>query len=801
MNRDSEPKVALPNPTRRVDWTIVLPAATSFVAFALYAFALYAFNLSSTVTYGGDCGELIAASYQLGIAHPTGYVLYVLLGKTFASLLPFGEIAWRYNVFSALCGALCIAVLTRLMLEIFARHDEKLHDEKLHDVKPRYRVLVVAQNRATTNSWPTLFAACVAGALLAGFYFFFSQCVLAEVYSLNALMLSLLLWCAWKWHDSFALQPTSSTRCEENLPDWRWLWTLGLLFGLSLNAHMSCVFALPALMLLCVWHRRKAFRGRAFSRLATLTFWTLCGFALTIYLPLRASLFPVPQGDLWWPLDWTHAADFSSWATHFRARQYEFLFLQPTRVELFGHATTIKWFVQPFSAIPPKMTTLIALLFAQWLWAFALVPVGAFVAWKRDRAFGGALLWVFAVNFAVQINYDVGVGELANFLFPAYIVMTLWIGFGLHALLGRLQRWSARRDEVAAQTSSTRCAAVSVKAGVWQWRARTISGLLLLATIGIQWQFATPVASMRGNTHAREAALERAVATEQLQSQTHRKVELWTASDDATWSFWYAQFALNRARGVATPWGTNWRRHLRENGATKLSTQAMQRGELAMSYYVPEVDARFPLVPFAENIAPRGIVWRASRRKLPLPATPNTSHIEYSKAAFRAILPMRDEDLAREKESAIARLKREDMTRLTLDFRAPWTTPIANSPIEKADSPPSIQLGWIQLLVAPRDMKVTNAIHQSVFSPLPDGQKISREMLVRRPRAPRASVQTLRLVVSQNARKSQNMRAVLPLQIDVENTGSYMLWVRLLRNRNDTTTPWTKAAPIEITAS
>jgi hypothetical protein len=42
---------------------------------ALCAFLLYLSGVSSTVTYGGDCGELIAASYRLGIAHPTGYAL------------------------------------------------------------------------------------------------------------------------------------------------------------------------------------------------------------------------------------------------------------------------------------------------------------------------------------------------------------------------------------------------------------------------------------------------------------------------------------------------------------------------------------------------------------------------------------------------------------------------------------------------------------------------------------------------------------------------------------------------------
>ncbi len=39
---------------------------------AVAAFALYFSSVGPMVTYGGDCGGLIAASYRLGIAHPAG---------------------------------------------------------------------------------------------------------------------------------------------------------------------------------------------------------------------------------------------------------------------------------------------------------------------------------------------------------------------------------------------------------------------------------------------------------------------------------------------------------------------------------------------------------------------------------------------------------------------------------------------------------------------------------------------------------------------------------------------------------
>lgn len=51
----------------------------------------------------GDSGELIISAYQLSIAHPPGYPLFTILGKIF-TFLPFGSVAWRVNLMSALCG-------------------------------------------------------------------------------------------------------------------------------------------------------------------------------------------------------------------------------------------------------------------------------------------------------------------------------------------------------------------------------------------------------------------------------------------------------------------------------------------------------------------------------------------------------------------------------------------------------------------------------------------------------------------------------------------------------------------------
>ncbi|OQY48284.1 MAG: hypothetical protein B6242_02695 [Anaerolineaceae bacterium 4572_78] len=63
----------------------------------------YSLTLAPDITwanYGMDGGDLIVASYMLGVPHPTGYPTYILLSRLFSEI-PFGSIAWRYNLFSA----------------------------------------------------------------------------------------------------------------------------------------------------------------------------------------------------------------------------------------------------------------------------------------------------------------------------------------------------------------------------------------------------------------------------------------------------------------------------------------------------------------------------------------------------------------------------------------------------------------------------------------------------------------------------------------------------------------------------
>src|SRR5881296_3285630 len=87
-------------------------AGTVFFA----ALLLYSWTLAPTVTLT-DSGELIVVARGLGIAHPPGVPLWIILAHL-ASLVPFGNVAQRINFSSALFAALACAMLALVVAEL-----------------------------------------------------------------------------------------------------------------------------------------------------------------------------------------------------------------------------------------------------------------------------------------------------------------------------------------------------------------------------------------------------------------------------------------------------------------------------------------------------------------------------------------------------------------------------------------------------------------------------------------------------------------------------------------------------------
>jgi hypothetical protein len=154
----------------------------------------------------GDSPELITVAVTLGVPHAPGYPLFTMLGHLF-SLVPFGPIPFRVNLFSALCDTFVVGVVYLTAFRL-------------------------GHSRMT--------AVCAA-LLLATNSIFWSWSLEAEVFPINNLLISLTIYFLIAWRD----EPDRSGL----------LIAASFLFGLALSNHQTSVLIAPAICFLLVNRR------------------------------------------------------------------------------------------------------------------------------------------------------------------------------------------------------------------------------------------------------------------------------------------------------------------------------------------------------------------------------------------------------------------------------------------------------------------------------------------------------------------------------------------------------------------
>ncbi len=237
------PDLAAPAASRAWPAPAATVAGAGLVAFgggALYL-ATLAPGLGGTI----DSAEFQHAAYNLGIVHPTGYPLYLLLGRLWLTVFPFGGVAWRMNLLSAVCAVAALLVVYATVVHL------------------------------TRSPVGGLLAAALAGthALV------WQTAVVAEVNSLNLLLAAAALYALLRW--------------GAPAPDGR-PWPIevpALLTGLMLSHHRSSALLLPGIAVFAIWRiRQGAPLGRAAAARAVGLF--LLPWLAYLYVPLRADTTP-----------------------------------------------------------------------------------------------------------------------------------------------------------------------------------------------------------------------------------------------------------------------------------------------------------------------------------------------------------------------------------------------------------------------------------------------------------------------------------------------------------------------------
>jgi len=182
----------------------------------LVVLAGYVSTLAPTVTFW-DAGEFIAASRTLGIPHPPGTPLFVILTHVWGTLFPFGEYAWRTNLFSAILSATGSAFWFLVAHETLQR--------------------ALRGGEAVAVRWLTVGGA-TASALVAAFAFTtWQNSNETEVYMVATLTIAAAAWLALRW------------RAHRGTPRAaKILLLIVYLAGVSIGNHLLALLAGPGLV-------------------------------------------------------------------------------------------------------------------------------------------------------------------------------------------------------------------------------------------------------------------------------------------------------------------------------------------------------------------------------------------------------------------------------------------------------------------------------------------------------------------------------------------------------------------------
>jgi hypothetical protein len=198
-------------------------AALGVVALVLLGYLL---TLAPTVTFW-DAGEFIAAAKTLGIPHPPGTPLFVMIAHVWAMLFPIGEYAFRTNLLSALLSGMAAGCFFLVAHESIRALTPDLEEQT-------GRVLRVGGGAAA--------------ALLGAFTFTnWQNSNETEVYAVATFTIAAMSWLAHVWRRDRGTPRAS-----------RLLLLIVYLAGVSIGNHLLALLAGPAIVLFMVTALRLA---------------------------------------------------------------------------------------------------------------------------------------------------------------------------------------------------------------------------------------------------------------------------------------------------------------------------------------------------------------------------------------------------------------------------------------------------------------------------------------------------------------------------------------------------------------
>ncbi len=371
-------------------------------AVGLTIFLLYVITLARSTAFW-DTSEYIATAHILGIPHPPGNPVFVLLARTWEVLLaPFPlSVAIKINLFSAANGAVAAAFWFLVVHRILAFFSD---DEPFRRVGAAATVLISSTAFTVWNQ----------------------SVVNEKVYTVSLMTIAVLTFLIFRWRDNIGRGK------DDNL-----LILIVFLLALSLGNHLMAFLVAPAMVLYLIWvHPRALVRWQLYSFAALA--WVL-GLSVQLFLPIRAESRPViseadprceslvdatidilrlhPPVSLFGPDQENDRCQ--ALAASLRREQYRKPPLDTSPI--------------PFPGGPrPRDLTLVRWQFIHyaqyfdWQWARSLDGSNTFFAWIRAPF---TLLFVLLGLYGILRHYR---ADRTSWIYFAVLFATVWIGLVIY---------------------------------------------------------------------------------------------------------------------------------------------------------------------------------------------------------------------------------------------------------------------------------------------------------------------------------------------------------------------------------
>jgi hypothetical protein len=352
-------------------------------ALVVYLFFIYLSTMAPGLSWangGPDGGDLITAAATGGVAHPTGYPVYLLLARIF-QLLPAGSLAFRTNLLSA-CAMVGAA----------------------------YWIYAIVQ-RLVQTSYPhaSQLAGAIAGLAFGVSPLAWSQAVITEVYALHAFFVALVLF--------LIIVPAGAVQ-ERHGP-----WVLGLVLGLAMGNHLTSALLIPVAAVAVTLQKsggddfeRFLMRRWQFHWKPLLGF--VSGLALGLFSYGFLSLWAAAQP----PINWGNPVTLRNlwWLVSAKLYQEELIQLSSWHIwqRLQAWANLL---IQQFG-IPGLSAALIGLV--------------VLFAPRRHHL---VTLWTVLIFSTFAFSYRVSDWQV--YLISVYLAMSIWIGLGCAHVMGKFSTY------------------------------------------------------------------------------------------------------------------------------------------------------------------------------------------------------------------------------------------------------------------------------------------------------------------------------------------------------------------------